>query len=113
LSETDVLKKKEEEKINDLLFDLVKGKYGRELERANKLDDEARQLIGSVLIVVGFLLGAGAINLLSIHSWSSSLYFTGIAVLLVSIVLDYKAISKPKENYDPFQVQDILYEKVP
>jgi hypothetical protein len=56
------------------------------------LDDEARQLVGSILVVIGFLLGAGVITLLSVSSLYSSLYFVGVIVLVISIIFDYKAI---------------------
>ena len=63
------------------------------------MDDEARQLVGSILVVIGFLLGAGVITLLSVSSLYSSLYFVGVIVLVISIVFDYKAIRLKFEFY--------------
>lgn len=97
----DIEKEEEREKTIALILGLVRERYDRELESANKLDDESRQLIGSVLVVIGFLLGAGAIDLLSFSSWSSVLYFVGIIVLIISIVLAYKAIRHSRAYYEP------------
>ena len=94
MSEISNNKAKEElensEKIGILTLDLLRQRYDKVLERTTKLDDEARQLIGSILVVVGFLLGSGAIALLSESSYSLLLYFIGIVVLVISILFAFR-----------------------
>lgn len=79
----------EEQERDKLLFELIKRRLDNEGQRTNDLDNKASNLIGFTSVVVGILLGAGTFKLSSLLSAPglSVLYFIGIGILLLSVVL--------------------------
>ena len=82
------------EKRDELIFDLIKRRFDGEIDRANKLDGKANNMVGFVSVVIGLTLGGGSaltggnlfkdLSLLTNQN-STILYFVGITVLLISI----------------------------
>ncbi len=85
---------------DELIFDLIKGRIETELKRTNNLDSKAGSIVGFVSIVAGLLLGRGSLLLggeindlrFNLTDITSSLYFFGVALLLVSIGLSLFAL---------------------
>lgn len=78
----------QEEKRNELIFDLVKKRFDSERERARDLDGKANNLIGFISIVVGLLLGGAGTFKFALPLPNlplSILYFIGVGILLASI----------------------------
>jgi hypothetical protein len=79
---------------DDLFFQLVKERYESEFERSTALDDKAGNLIGYVTIVTGLIIGVGTFDLL--NRLASPVYyipyFSGIALLLASMIVSLFAI---------------------
>jgi hypothetical protein len=61
--------------------------YKIESEKSDKIREEARSLVGSILVVVAFLLAAGKTSVVNIKSRISLAYFIGVSLLLVSIII--------------------------
>jgi hypothetical protein len=75
---------------DNLIFDLIKRRYDNEWQRINNLDGKANSLVGYISLVTGFLLGSATFAMapaLICRPVLSSVYFTGIGILIVSIVL--------------------------
>jgi hypothetical protein len=86
--------KTDEENRDNLIFELVKGRYDDEIIRLEKLDDQARALVGSILVGVGFLLGLGSSNFLNERTpvIVYSLYFIGLGCLFTSMYVDFMVL---------------------
>jgi hypothetical protein len=82
-----------EEKRDELIFELIKDRYDKELDKIANFDNKASSLVGFVSIVVGILLGGGTFKLSVIASYYylAVPYFIGIGVLLVSIFFSLRA----------------------
>jgi hypothetical protein len=75
---------------DNLIFDLIKRRYDNEWQRINNLDSKANNLVGYISLVTGFLLGSATFAMSSAlicRPVLSSVYFSGIGILIVSIVL--------------------------
>ena len=75
---------------DNLIFDLIKRRYDNEWQRINNLDGKANSLVGYISLVTGFLLGSATFAMSSAlicRPFLSSVYFTGIGILILSIVL--------------------------
>jgi Na+/phosphate symporter len=75
---------------DNLIFDLIKRRYDSEWQRINNLDGKANSLVGYISLVTGFLLGSATFAMSSAlicRPVLSSVYFGGIGILIVSIVL--------------------------
>jgi hypothetical protein len=75
---------------DNLIYDLVKRRYDSEWQRINNLDGKANSLVGYISLVTGFLLGSATFAMSSAlicRPALSSVYFCGIGILIVSIVL--------------------------
>lgn len=73
---------------DELIFDLVKGRYEGEIQRWDGLDSKAGSLIGFFSIVTSLTLAAGSFNLQGVLGDRDILvaFFLGIGLLLTSIV---------------------------
>ena len=63
----------------------------------DKIDEQSRSLVGSVLVVVGFLLAAGTTGTTKIVE-VSYLYFMGISLLVSSIFIVFTILSKRRKT---------------
>jgi hypothetical protein len=83
---------------DELILDLVKRRYDDELQRGKDLDGKAGSLIGYVTIVTGLLVGLGTFDILGKLSKPEYYipYFTGIGLLLSSIISSMMAIKLTK-----------------
>jgi hypothetical protein len=79
------------ENNSKIRYDLVRKMYDDEKDRTARLDEQARNLVGSILVVIGFLLAAGTVSMIDMKSFSSIFYFLGISSLLSSVFLAYLA----------------------
>jgi uncharacterized membrane protein YidH (DUF202 family) len=70
---------------DELIANLVAERYKDEIARTTKVDHQSRSLVGSILVVVGFLLAAGTTSIVNVKSLTSLLYFIGVGLLLSSI----------------------------
>jgi hypothetical protein len=73
--------KTDEEKRADLIYELVKERYDDQVSRLRKLDDQARTLISSILMGVGFLLAAGTTSFINVRTPTFILYFIVLGLL--------------------------------
>jgi hypothetical protein len=79
------------EKRAQTVYEAARRRFEDERERTRRLDDNARSLVGSILVVIGFLLAAGTISRVNLESFSSIFYFLGIITLVSSVVCAYLA----------------------
>jgi hypothetical protein len=73
-----------------LIFELIKRRLDNEWRRINDLDSKANNLVGFVSVVISLLLGAATFKLSSeliCKMNLSILYFLGIGILLICIIL--------------------------
>lgn len=84
-----------EKERDELMFDLVKGRYDGEISRWDSLDSKAGSLIGFFSIVTSLTLAAGSFNLQAVLSDITNLviFFGGIAMLLLSILFSLLCFS--------------------
>ena len=80
---------------DDMILDLIRGRYDSEQEKLTNLDGKASNLIGFVSVVVGLIVGGGAFKLSIIagtfYLWLP--YFGGVVLLLASIFFGLKAFA--------------------
>jgi hypothetical protein len=74
-----------------LIYVIIENGVKDERERTIRLDEQARNLVGSILVVVGFLLATGTTSLVNVGTFFSILYFAGIITLVISILIVYIA----------------------
>jgi hypothetical protein len=99
---------KDEEKIK-AVYDIARKRFEDEREMTKRLDEYARSLVSSILVVIGFLLAAGTISMVEIESVSSRFYFIGIGSLVTSVFVLYfafrnKAASVPQILFWPKRI---------
>jgi Na+/phosphate symporter len=81
-------KSEDNDKRDELIFDLVKRRLDGESTRLSNLDSKATNLIGFISVVVGLLLGGSAFAPAGISNQALSVpYFVGISLLITSIIL--------------------------
>ena len=74
-----------------LIYEIIQNGVRDERERTERLDEQARNLVGSILVVVGFLLATGTTSLVNVSTLFSIFYFAGIIILVTSILIVYIA----------------------
>jgi hypothetical protein len=71
-----------EKERDNLIYEIAKKRYEDEITRRDKLDEQARSLVSSILVGIGFLLAAGTTSLvdrvtriicLSCGSWNTDI----------------------------------------
>jgi uncharacterized membrane protein YidH (DUF202 family) len=83
---------RQEQKKDELIYDILKSEYADEVKKNDRIDEEARGLVPNILIVVAILLGAGTtslfVDVMSVHqSHFPILYALGISFMIISITL--------------------------
>lgn len=83
---------RQEQKKDELIYDMLKSEYADEVKKSDRIDEEARGLVPNILIVVAILLGAGTtslfVDVMSVHqSHFPILYALGISFMIISITL--------------------------
>lgn len=83
---------RQEQKKDELIYDMLKSEYTDEVKKSDRIDEEARGLVPNILIVVAILLGAGTtslfVDVMSVHqSHFPILYALGISFMIISITL--------------------------
>jgi uncharacterized membrane protein YidH (DUF202 family) len=83
---------RQEQKKDELIYDILKSEYADEVKKSDRIDEEARGLVPNILIVVAILLGAGTtslfVDVMSVHqSHFPILYALGISFMIISITL--------------------------
>ena len=81
--------KEEIEKNTKIIYEAERKRFEDERDETRRLDEHARNLVGSILVVIGFLLAAGTISMIDLRSISSILYFAGIITLVTSVFIAY------------------------
>jgi hypothetical protein len=91
---SDAIRDTDENRRDDLIFELIKDRIKGERERSIGLDNKAGNLIGFTSVVIGLLLGTISLKLdILIHNPLLSItYFIGIGVLLLSIFFSLMVI---------------------
>ena len=80
-----------DQKRDELIFELIKKRFDYEFTRTNNLDGKAHNSVGYVGAIVALLIGIGSLLTgaqafkVSTQLSSSTMYFVGIAILLISI----------------------------
>jgi hypothetical protein len=83
---------RQDQKKDELIYDMLKSEYTDEIKKGDLIDREARGLVPNILIVVAILLAAGTtslfVDVMSVHqSYFPVLYALGISFMIISITL--------------------------
>ena len=96
-------------KKKEKIYEILRDSYEDEREKTKGLDDQARSLVGSILVVIGFLLATGMISQVHLDQRSSIFYFIGILILVASVFIAFLAFRfKAAKIPMPYKEKDYL-----
>lgn len=97
MAEDPSIKNEEEQERKDkLIFESLKQTRSEMISKSDKINEEARGLVGSILVVIGFILAAGTTSMVDVSIMFSTLYFIGVGLLLASIICVFSILHSRK-----------------
>ena len=87
----------DEQRRLELAIQRVKEDYDIESSKTDKIYEEGRGMVSAMLVVVGIVLAAGTTSVVRAESVTSILYFVGMGLLVLSIIVVFLVLYRGRE----------------